>query len=94
MTKTLVVHRVSNQTKMGKIHSMYFLTIAGNGDGLLGVGEGKSVEPAEGRKQSVLSAIRNMKPIPRYENRTIFGDLEQKVGATKVQLFARPPGTF
>ena len=91
-TKTLVVHSVTNQTRMGKIRSMYYLTIAGNQDGLLGVGEGKSVEPEEGRKQSVMSAIRNMKPVPRYENRTTFGDLERKVGATKVQLFARPPG--
>jgi small subunit ribosomal protein S5 len=90
--KTLVTHSVTNQTRMGKIRSMYYLTIAGNGDGLLGVGEGKSVEPEEGRKQSVMSAIRNMRPVPRYENRTIFGDLEMKVGATKVQLFSRPPG--
>ena len=90
--KTLVTHGVTNQTRMGKIRSLYFLTIAGNQDGLLGVGEGKSVEPDEGRKQSVMSAIRNMRPVPRYENRTTFGDLERKVGATKVQLFARPPG--
>lgn len=92
--KTLVVHGVTNQTRMGKIRSMYYLTIAGNQDGLLGVGEGKSVEPDEGRKQSIISAIRNMRPVPRYENRTTFGDLERKVGATKVQLFARPPGEF
>lgn len=91
-TKTLVSHGVTNQTRMGKIRSMYYLTIAGNQDGLLGVGEGKSVEPDEGRKQSIMSAIRNMRPVPRYENRTTFGDLEKKVGATKVQLFARPPG--
>jgi len=90
--KTLVVHGVTNQTRMGKIRSMYYLTIAGNQDGLLGVGEGKSVEPDEGRKQSVMAAIRNMRPIPRYENRTTFGNLERKVGATKVQLFSRPPG--
>ncbi|KAF1828752.1 hypothetical protein BDW02DRAFT_574601 [Decorospora gaudefroyi] len=90
--KTLVSHGVVNQTRMGKIRSNYFLTIAGNQDGLLGVGEGKSVEPEEGRKQSVMSAIRNMRPVPRYENRTTFGDLERKVGATKVQLFSRPPG--
>ncbi|KAI4646187.1 uncharacterized protein J4E79_010696 [Alternaria viburni] len=90
--KTLVTHFVTNQTRMGKIRSMYYLTIAGNQDGLLGVGEGKSVEPDEGRKQSVMSAIRNMRPVPRYENRTTFGDLEKKVGATKVQIFARPPG--
>ncbi|KAF2855989.1 37S ribosomal protein-like protein S5 [Plenodomus tracheiphilus IPT5] len=91
-TKTLVTHSVTNQTRMGKIRSLYFLTIAGNQDGLLGVGEGKSVEPEEGRKQSIMSAIRNLRPVPRYENRTIFGDLEKKIGATKVQLFARPPG--
>ena len=90
--KTLVVHGVTNQTRMGKIRSLYYLTIAGNGDGLLGVGEGKSVEPDEGRKQSVMAAIRNMRPIPRYENRTTFGDLEMKVGATKVRLYSRPPG--
>jgi len=90
--KTLVVHGVTNQTRMGKIRSLYYLTIAGNQDGLLGVGEGKSVEPEEGRKQSVMSAIRNLRPVPRYENRTTFGDLERKVGATKVQLFSRPPG--
>ncbi|KAF1915170.1 ribosomal protein S5, C-terminal domain-containing protein [Ampelomyces quisqualis] len=90
--KTLVSHGVTNQTRMGKIRSFYYLTMAGNQDGLLGVGEGKSVEPEEGRKQSVMSAIRNMRPVPRYENRTTFGDLERKVGATKVQLFARPPG--
>jgi small subunit ribosomal protein S5 len=92
--KTLVTHSVTNQTRMGKIRSLYYLTIAGNQDGLLGVGEGKSVEPEEGRKQSIMSAIRNMRPVPRYENRTTFGDLERKVGATKVQLFARPPGKF
>jgi small subunit ribosomal protein S5 len=91
--KTLVVHGVTNQTRMGKIRSLYYLTIAGNQDGLLGVGEGKSVEPEDGRKQSVMSAIRNMRPVPRYENRTTFGDLEHKVGATKVQLFSRPPGS-
>lgn len=93
-TKTLVAHGVTNQTRMGKIRSMYYLTIAGNGDGLLGVGEGKSVEPDEGRKQSVMAAIRNMKPVPRYENRTIYGTLEKKVGATKVLLYSRPPGKF
>jgi ribosomal protein S5 len=31
-------------------------------------------------------AIRNMQPIPRYENRTIYGDVKGKVGATELQL--------
>lgn len=90
--KNLVSHRVVNQTRMGKIQSLYFLTIAGNQDGMVGVGEGKAAEDEDGRRQAMMNAIRNMKPIPRYEERTIFGDVEGKVGATVVQLSARPPG--
>lgn len=90
--KNLVSHRVVNQTRMGKIQSLYYLTIAGNGDGMLGIGEGKSAEHEDGSRQAMMSAIRNMKPIPRYEARTIYGNVEGKVGASVVQLSARPPG--
>ncbi|KAF2428807.1 hypothetical protein EJ08DRAFT_688584 [Tothia fuscella] len=91
-TKRLVTHRVVNQTRMGKIASMYNLTIAGNGQGLLGIGEGKSAEPEDAARQSLLNAIRNMKPIHRYEGRTIYGEVDGKVGAVQVKLSARPPG--
>lgn len=40
----------------------------------------------------MMNAIRNMRVVPRYEERTIFGEVEAKVGATVVQLGARPPG--
>jgi hypothetical protein len=33
-----------------------------------------------------------MQPVPRYENRTIFGDVTGKVGAVELQLMHRPPG--
>lgn len=90
--KNLVVRRVVNQTRLGKVSSMYYLTIAGNNNGLLGVGEGKSTEPEDGRRQSIMNAIRNMKPVVRYEDRTIFGDVKGKVGAVELELSARPPG--
>ncbi|KAF7186180.1 putative 37S ribosomal protein S5, mitochondrial [Pseudocercospora fuligena] len=90
--KNLVTHRVVNQTRMGKIQSLYFLTIAGNMEGMLGIGEGKAAEDEDGRRQAMYSAIRNMKPIPRYEERTIYGEVEGKVGASVVKLSARPPG--
>jgi small subunit ribosomal protein S5 len=90
--KNLVTHRVVNQTRMGKIASLYFLTIAGNEQGMLGIGEGKAAEDEDGRRQAMMNAIRNMKPIPRYEERTIFGEVEAKVGASVVKLSARPPG--
>lgn len=88
----LVRHRVVNQTRLGKISSQYVLTVAGNGNGMLGIGEGKSAEPEDASHKARMAAIRNMRPIPRYEERTIFGDVEGKVSAVRVQLMARPPG--
>ena len=92
-TKTLVSHSVVNQTRLGKVRRAYRLSIAGNGNGLLGIGEGKSDEAADAKIQSQYRAIRNMQPIPRYENRTIYGDVKGKVGAVELQLMHRPPGT-
>ncbi|KAI9885689.1 MAG: Arp2/3 complex subunit, actin nucleation center [Watsoniomyces obsoletus] len=92
--KTLVTHRVVNQTRMGKISSIYMLTVAGNEDGLLGIGEGKASEYESTRNQARRAAIRNMQPIKRYERRTIFGDVEAKVGAAVVKIMSRPPGTY
>jgi len=91
--KNLVVHRVVNQTRLGKARSMYFLTVAGNGRGLLGVGEGKATESVDAKRQAQYAAIRNLQPISRYEDRTIFGDVKGKVGATELELMTRPPGT-
>ena len=93
-TKILVVHRVVNQTRMGKIQSIYYLTIAGNGNGLLGIGEGKSTEAEDARRQSKHAAIRSVQPIPRYESRTIYGDVKVKMGAVELELMTRPPGTY
>ena len=92
LTKNLVLHRVVNQTRMGKVQSMYCLYVAGNGRGLVGIGEGKSAEPEDARKQAMYAAIRLMQPVPRYEERTIYGDVKGKVGATEVELMTRHPG--
>lgn len=93
-TKNLVMHNITNQTRLGKIHRTYCLSIAGNGNGLLGIGEAKAFEVIDAINQSRHRAIRNMQPIPRYEDRTIFGDVRGKVGATELILMNRPPGMF
>lgn len=91
-TKILVRRYVSNQTRLGKIRSTYILAMAGNGNGRLGMGEAKSVDSEISIMKAKLSAIQNMVPIRRYENRTIYGNVEAKVGATIVQMYTRPPG--
>lgn len=92
--KILVQHRVVNQTRLGKIQSIYVLAIAGDRNGMLGIGEGKSQENEDAFDKARRAAVRNMQPIPRYENRTIFGTVEGKVSATEVQIMARPPGKW
>ncbi|KAK7948206.1 mitochondrial 37S ribosomal protein uS5m [Apiospora aurea] len=90
--KILVVRLVHNQTRLGKIRSVWVLAIAGNGNGRLGIGEAKSVENGAAVQKAKLLAIRNMKPVPRYEERTIYGSVSAKFGGTIVKLDARPPG--
>ncbi|OOF97432.1 hypothetical protein ASPCADRAFT_206263 [Aspergillus carbonarius ITEM 5010] len=90
--KDLVVRRVSNQTRLGKIPSMSVLSVAGNQMGLLGIGIGKSDEVIDACQQARARAIKNMRPVPRYENRTIYGDVTGKSGAVELQLMHRPPG--
>lgn len=92
--KVLVRHRVVNQTRLGKIQSIYCLAVAGNQNGRLGIGEAKGQEVEETQSNARIAAIRSMQPIPRYEERTIFGDVDGKVSAVEVQLMARPPGTY
>ncbi|KAK3387123.1 hypothetical protein B0H63DRAFT_150097 [Podospora didyma] len=90
--KVLHVRSVVNQTRLGKIRSASVQVIAGNKDGWLGLGQSKAIELPIARQKATMMAIRNMKPIPRYEKRTVFGNLEAKVGGTIVRLNARPPG--
>jgi small subunit ribosomal protein S5 len=92
-SRVLVERFVSNQTRLGKIRSCYALAIAGDQNGRLGIGEAKSVEPNTAWRKARLLAMQNLKPIRRYEDRTIYGNVSAKVGATTVNLFARPPGT-
>jgi ribosomal protein S5 len=90
--RELTSHFVTNQTRKGKIRSMYVLSVAGNGDGLVGIGEGKSAEFGDAVLQSHVAALRNMRPVHRYEDRTIYGEINKRVGGTTVQLSSRPPG--
>ena len=92
--KQVVRRRIANQTRMGKQYKISILSVAGNGRGLLGIGEASS--PVKDSLQAVhrsqAAAIRNMQPIHRYESRTIYGDLKGKVSGTEVELMHRTPG--
>ncbi|KAK3898493.1 hypothetical protein C8A05DRAFT_18949 [Staphylotrichum tortipilum] len=90
--KMLVSRRVSNQTRLGKVSKLSVMYVAGNGGGWLGLGEAKSTEETTAMEKAKLLALRNMQPIRRYEDRTIYGSVEAKVSGTIVRLASRPPG--
>lgn len=91
-TKRLLTRFVANQTRLGKVRSASVVYVAGNSDGWLGIGEAKSTESSIASEKARLKAIQNMRPIRRYENRTIYGEVEAKISGTVVKLCARPPG--
>lgn len=90
--KKLDMHRVVNQTRLGKIRKMYCLFVAGNENGMVGIGEGKSSEPEDATRMATRNAIKNMMPIQRYQGRTVHGDMDVKIGAVEMKIMARPQG--
>ena len=90
--KVLLNKNVTNVTPLGKVVSTFVMYMVGTGNGRLGIGQAKGLDANETLRQAKLRAIRGLRPIPRYEERTIFGDVETKIAATVVKLSARPPG--
>lgn len=91
--KPLVLKRVSNQTGKGKIASFYALVIVGDQNGMIGLGEGKSRnDMSTSIYKAHWDAVRNLKYVPRYEDRTIFSDLEYRYHGVKLFLRKKEPG--
>lgn len=92
--RPLILKYVTSQSRNGKIRNMFQLSVVGDGKGLLGMGIG--IGPDEqidvAGREALQKAVRSMRPVERYENRTIYGDVEAKFAATTVILRSRPPG--
>ncbi|KAK9472333.1 mitochondrial 37S ribosomal protein uS5m [Dipodascopsis tothii] len=91
--KVLVLKRVVNQTKLGKIPSQYSLMVVGDGNGMVGIGEGKDRENADvAIRKARAAAIKNLQLVPRLENRTVFGDFTHKFKTIQMEFRSRPAG--
>ncbi|CAH6718552.1 37S ribosomal protein S5, mitochondrial [[Candida] jaroonii] len=91
--RPIVMKRVSCQTSKGKIPNFYALTVVGDKNGMVGLGEGKS---RDGMRTALIkahwNAVKNLKPVKRYENRTIVGDISLKYHAVKLFIKSAPQG--
>jgi len=83
---------VKQQTGKGKIGRQQVITVVGNQNGLVGLGIGKSDGFPEAYAAAIRSALRNMDYVERFEDRTIWTEMELKFGATRVIMRPRPVG--
>ncbi|TDL22804.1 hypothetical protein BD410DRAFT_788132 [Rickenella mellea] len=88
----MIQRRVTQQTSKGRKHRMYFLYVVGNGDGLVGFGEGKHENVPRAKSLAMMEALRNMDYVERFEQRTIWTEIETKLSATRIQMRPRPVG--
>ncbi|GJE94851.1 hypothetical protein PsYK624_110270 [Phanerochaete sordida] len=84
--------RVSLQTGKGKRHRMNAMYVVGNGDGLLGFGSATDEEAQLATQKAIYQAYRNIDYVDRMEKRTLWTDMESKLGSTRVVLRPRPVG--
>lgn len=91
-TYPLITKRVMQQTSKGKIMSKYALVVCGNGKGVVGVGEGKGDSNGDAIRKATIEAVREMDYVDRLQNRTVYGEMKAKVGASIVELRSRPAG--
>ncbi|KAK6455642.1 mitochondrial ribosomal protein S5 [Scheffersomyces xylosifermentans] len=91
--RPIIMKRVSLKTSKGNIPNFFVLTVVGDRNGTIGLGIGKS---RDGIRTAAVkahwNAVKNLTPIPRYEDRTILGDFEYKYHAVKLFMRSAPAG--
>ena len=90
--KMIAVNRVSKTVKGGRILTFAALTVAGDGDGGIGMGTGKSREVPASVSKAMERARKSMKKVP-LKNGTIYHAVEGRHGASRVILMPATEGT-
>ena len=90
--KMISVNRVTKVVKGGRILAFAALTVAGDGNGSVGMGTGKSREDTASVSKAMERARKSMKKVP-LNNGTIFHAVEGHHGASRVLLLPAAEGT-
>jgi small subunit ribosomal protein S5 len=90
--KLVYINRVSKVMKGGKRLSFSALVVTGDGNGYVGVGQGKANEVPSAIGKAGANAKKNLIKVPMVGS-TIPHEMEVKLGATKVLLKPAAPGT-
>lgn len=90
--KMIAVNRVTKVVKGGRIMAFAALTVAGDGDGSIGMGTGKSREVPASVSKAMERARKSMIKVP-LKNGTIYHAVEGRHGASRVILMPALEGT-
>jgi small subunit ribosomal protein S5 len=85
--------RVSNQTPTGRKKTISATVLVGNGNGLVGFGVGRGEVPMAAIRKAKNKAVNYLQFIPRYNDHTLFHNINVKYKQTKIQMERRCPGT-
>jgi small subunit ribosomal protein S5 len=92
-TRLLLNRIVKSQTGKGKKMQFCVLVATGDGKGMLGLGEGKDpLSFPVALEKAMWKATRSMKMVPRYQNRTIYGEVYKKFHAVHLTMRSAPAG--
>jgi small subunit ribosomal protein S5 len=89
--KIIEIKRVSKKVKGGNTIGFSVLVVVGDRDGRVGYGYGKALNVADAIGKAVSSAKKNTYSI-KMSGKTIFHQVEAKVGASRVLLKPAPEG--
>lgn len=85
--------RVSNQTMAGKKRTISALVVVGNGNGVAGFGVGRGEESFAAIRKAKNKAVNYLYFVPRYNDHTLYHNVQVKYKQTQVQLERRVQGT-
>ncbi|KAJ6595839.1 hypothetical protein DFH09DRAFT_1135754 [Mycena vulgaris] len=80
------------QTSKGNKDRHVKVIIVGDGNGMVGLGFGKHKDISIAYNKAIADGRRNMDWVERFEDRTIWTEVQTKFGATRVILRPRPVG--
>ena len=91
--KLVSVNRNAKVVKGGRRFSFGAIVVAGNQNGMVGLGTGKAAEVLEANEKAKREAMDRMIKIPLKEGRTIHHDVVGKFGSGLVKMRTAAPGT-